>query len=1656
MSASFSCACWTANISSFVIFPTSNLCNSSFTTNNTGTTSTHFNRQCNTWNWNVSCQANRQYTVTFNGNGGSGTMPIQAIIANTSTTLNTNTFTRAWYQFLWWDTNQNVTTPSIVSPFNYTMWTNNVNLYAIWQQQVPWTCGTANGKTRINAPSWGELCTAWTATAVSWTGPWTWSCNGIWWNASCSTNKLWEPTNLQRSAWQFNINWTWTNPTGVTNIVWRNTTSSSWMNKWINTNHNETGLTCNNFFTDRQVRACDDIWTCSNRVTFSGITTSQCPTFPVWWNITNWSWAVIQLCNISTSVQSGWNFLVNNISRGTNCAVSSITKPWYLCQITTDWPSFLTWTFNTIVWECVATSCTWSIPFFASACTNNAPQNGTPRTHGCNTSSCRFECNVWYTWNNSNNTCEVNSYTATFDGNGGTGHTPTSKSVVYNTAVGTLPTAPTRAGHTFSGWFTAATGWTAVTTATVVTANVTYYAQWSTNSYTATFDGNGGTGHTPTSKSVVYNTAVGTLPTAPTRAGHTFSGWFTAATGWTAVTTATVVTANVTYYAQWSTNSYTATFDGNGGTGHTPTSKSVVYNTAVGTLPTAPTRAGHTFSGWFTAATGWTAVTTATVVTANVTYYAQWSTNSYTATFDGNGGTGHTPTSKSVVYNTAVGTLPTAPTRAGHTFSGWFTAATGWTAVTTATVVTANVTYYAQWSTNSYTATFDGNGGTGHTPTSKSVVYNTAVGTLPTAPTRAGHTFSGWFTAATGWTAVTTATVVTANVTYYAQWSTNSYTATFDGNGGTGHTPTSKSVVYNTAVGTLPTAPTRAGHTFSGWFTAATGWTAVTTATVVTANVTYYAQWSTNSYTATFNGNGGTGHTPTSKSVVYNTAVGTLPTAPTRAGHTFSGWFTAATGWTAVTTATVVTANVTYYAQWSTNSYTATFDGNGGTGHTPTSKSVVYNTAVGTLPTAPTRAGHTFSGWFTAATGWTAVTTATVVTANVTYYAQWSTNSYTATFDGNGGTGHTPTSKSVVYNTAVGTLPTAPTRAGHTFSGWFTAATGWTAVTTATVVTANVTYYAQWSTNSYTATFDGNGGTGHTPTSKSVVYNTAVGTLPTAPTRAGHTFSGWFTAATGWTAVTTATVVTGNVTYYAQWSTNSYTATFDGNGGTGHTPTSKSVVYNTAVGTLPTAPTRAGHTFSGWFTAATGWTAVTTATVVTANVTYYAQWSTNSYTATFDGNGGTGHTPTSKSVVYNTAVGTLPTAPTRAGHTFSGWFTAATGWTAVTTATVVTANVTYYAQWSTNSYTATFDGNGGTGHTPTSKSVVYNTAVGTLPTAPTRAGHTFSGWFTAATGWTAVTTATVVTANVTYYAQWSTNSYTATFDGNGGTGHTPTSKSVVYNTAVGTLPTAPTRAGHTFSGWFTGATGWTAVTTATVVTGNVTYYAQWSTNSYTATFDGNGGTGHTPTSKSVVYNTAVGTLPTAPTRAGHTFSGWFTAATGWTAVTTATVVTANVTYYAQWSTNSYTATFDGNGGTGHTPTSKSVVYNTAVGTLPTAPTRAGHTFSGWFTAATGWTAVTTATVVTANVTYYAQWSTNSYTATFNGNGGTGHTPTSKSVVYNTAVGTLPTAPTRAGHTFSGWFTGATGWTAVTTATVVTGNVTYYVVAGLQELQDEQQ
>ena len=146
-----------------------------------------------------------------------------------------------------------------------------------------------------------------------------------------------------------------------------------------------------------------------------------------------------------------------------------------------------------------------------------------------------------------------------------------------------------------------------------------------------------------------------------------------------------------------------------------------------------------------------------------------------------------------------------------------------------------------------------------------------------------------------------------------------------------------------------------------------------------------------------------------------------------------------------------------------TVSLTVTWDAgsNGGTinGKASFSETVKPN-SVPTAPSAsPVKTGYTFKNWYTEKTGGKLYNTVTSITTSQTFYAQFTANTYTVTW--NLGDGRSETTEQTYGEKLI--LPTDPERKNAEFLGWFTEKDGGTEVTTNTVFkeTAATTYYAR-------------------------------------------------------------------------------------------------------------------------------------------------------------------------------------------------------------------------------------------------------------------------------------------------------------------------------------------------------------------------------------------------------------------------------------------------------------------------------------------------------------------------------------------------------------------------------------------------------------------
>lgn len=293
-----------------------------------------------------------------------------------------------------------------------------------------------------------------------------------------------------------------------------------------------------------------------------------------------------------------------------------------------------------------------------------------------------------------------------------------------------------------------------------------------------------------------------------------------------------------------------------------------------------------------------------------------------------------------------------------------------------------------------------------------------------------------------------------------------SYTVSYNANGGSG-APSSQKKYYGKTLTLSSTKPTRTGYSFEGWATSASGSVAYKAGASYTANsaVTLYAIWKADTYTVSYNANGGS-NPPSSQTKTYGKTLTLSSSKPSRTGYTFQGWATSASGSVSYAAGASYTANaaVTLYAVWKINTYTVSYNANGGS-NPPSSQTKTYGKALTLSSTKPTRTGHTFQGWATSSGGSVAYAPGASYTANAaaTLYAVWKINTYTVTYNANGGTLGSVKTQPKTYGTALKLTGTA-TRPDYTFKGWATSAGGSVVYASGANYTANadVTLYAVW------------------------------------------------------------------------------------------------------------------------------------------------------------------------------------------------------------------------------------------------------------------------------------------------------------------------------------------------------------------------------------------------------------------------------------------------------------------------------------------------------------------------------------------------------------------------------------------------------------------
>lgn len=147
------------------------------------------------------------------------------------------------------------------------------------------------------------------------------------------------------------------------------------------------------------------------------------------------------------------------------------------------------------------------------------------------------------------------------------------------------------------------------------------------------------------------------------------------------------------------------------------------------------------------------------------------------------------------------------------------------------------------------------------------------------------------------------------------------------------------------------------------------------------------------SYTVTYNANGGSG-APSSQTKWKDQTLKLSTTKPTRTGYSFLGWSASSSATSATYAAGAnYTANAaaTLYAVWKANTYTVSYNANGGSG-APSSQTKTYGVNLTLSSAKPTRTNYNFKGWGTSASATTvsyAAGASYTANAAITLYAIW-------------------------------------------------------------------------------------------------------------------------------------------------------------------------------------------------------------------------------------------------------------------------------------------------------------------------------------------------------------------------------------------------------------------------------------------------------------------------------------------------------------------------------------------------------------------------------------------------------------------------------------------------------------------------------------------
>ena len=478
------------------------------------------------------------------------------------------------------------------------------------------------------------------------------------------------------------------------------------------------------------------------------------------------------------------------------------------------------------------------------------------------------------------------TYSITFEEDGG--EEVEDKEIEQGSSIGELP-IPTKTGKSFDGWYLESTYTTKVTSSYVPTGNTILYAKWSNTTFPKVFEQTG---------ACTFNGANGTIT------GENCSNYVGQKYIDTGIALYSEENKDKDYEIGFTIDSYTPSnnesratlmntkLEATGYPGVVFRRNDATDNFALQSRKTSSANEQLTFA--------YNTVTSVVIYRiSNEVYYSI------------NGG-------EKTLLNNLTEYNPT------FNLTTWFGAAPSNEAGTSAqryltgTLSNMYIKLGTYEEVGKYTITLNPNGGE-VTPTTKKITQGDSIGTLPT-PTREGYYFDGWYTGLTDGVEVTSDYIPENSMPIYARWKKsvasmiiNPEEINVDINEEQMINITNSNEIEEELTFTSNNSSIATVDNYGKVTGISTGETSITITGVISGD-TKIINVFVNQYKIMLNPNGGT-VTPTSIRINKGEAIGTIQ-MPSYSGFVFDGWYTGLTDGIEVDSSYVPTDNITIYARW--------------------------------------------------------------------------------------------------------------------------------------------------------------------------------------------------------------------------------------------------------------------------------------------------------------------------------------------------------------------------------------------------------------------------------------------------------------------------------------------------------------------------------------------------------------------------------------------------------------------------------------------------------------------------------------------------------------------------------------------------------------------